>query len=80
MKTGIVILNYNDYETTKEMINNIKNYKSLDHIIIVDNNSGDGREVKYELDKPDDSESTFDQFLQEYVEPEKTDVVLPDAE
>lgn len=42
MKTGIVILNYNDYETTKEMITNIKNYKSLDHIIIVDNNSDDG--------------------------------------
>lgn len=42
MKTGIVILNYNDYETTKEMITNIKNYKSLDYIIIVDNNSDDG--------------------------------------
>ena len=36
--------------------------------------------VKYELDKPKDSESTFSQYLQEYVEPEKTDAVLPDGE
>lgn len=42
MKTGIVILNYNDYETSKEMIQNIKNYKSLDYIVIVDNKSSDG--------------------------------------
>ena len=42
--------------------------------------SNDGREVKYELDKPDDSGSTFSQVLQEYVEPEETDVVLPDSE
>ena len=41
MKTAIVILNYNDYETTKDMINQIKNYKSLNHILIVDNNSTD---------------------------------------
>ena len=40
----------------------------------------DGREVKYELDKPEDSGSTFSQVLQEYVEPEETDVVLPDSE
>ncbi len=42
--------------------------------------SNDGREVKYELDKPDDSGSTFSQVLQEYVEPEETEVVLPDSE
>lgn len=41
MKTGIVILNYNDYETTKEMISNIKKFKSLDVIIVVDNHSTD---------------------------------------
>ena len=41
MKTGIVILNYNDYESTKKMIDKIKNYKSLNHIVIVDNNSSD---------------------------------------
>ena len=43
----------------------------------VDNNN---REVKYELDKPKDSESTFSQYLQEYIEDEDTEVVLPDTE
>ena len=42
--------------------------------------TNDGREVKYELDKPEDSGSTFSQVLQEYVEPEETEVVLPDSE
>lgn len=41
MKTAIIILNYNDYKTTIDMINQIKDYKVLDHIIIVDNNSTD---------------------------------------
>lgn len=48
--------------------------------IELDDTTNDGREVKYELDKPKDSESTFSQYLQEYVEPEETDVVLPDGE
>ena len=41
MKTAVVILNYNDYETTKDMIEQIKNYKCLNHILIVDNKSTD---------------------------------------
>ncbi len=41
MSTAIIILNYNDSTTTLEMINQIKNYKILDHIIIVDNCSTD---------------------------------------
>ena len=41
-KVGIVILNYNDYETTKKYIDNIKDYKSINEIVIVDNNSTDG--------------------------------------
>ena len=40
----------------------------------------DSREVKYELDKPKDSESTFSQVLQEVVEEEQAEVVLPDVE
>ena len=44
-KIGMVILNYNDYETTFDMINQIKDYKVLDHIIIVDNHSTD---LKYD--------------------------------
>lgn len=54
MKTGIVILNYNDYETTKEMLNTIKNYKSLDIIVVVDNHSTDrsfSKLKKYESKK-----------------------------
>ena len=61
------------------ILNSIKYNDTLIKLEL-DNTSSDGREVKYELEKPDDSESTFDQFLQEYVEPEETDVVLPDAE
>ncbi|MCR4581747.1 MAG: glycosyltransferase family 2 protein [Bacilli bacterium] len=41
-KIGIVILNYNDHETTSVMIEQIKDYKILDEIVIVDNNSTDG--------------------------------------
>ena len=41
MKTAIVIVNYNDYETTKDFLKSIKNYKILDLIVVVDNNSTD---------------------------------------
>lgn len=37
MKTGIILLNYNDIENTKKMIDQIKNYKALSKIIVVDN-------------------------------------------
>ena len=40
-KIGIVIVNYNDYETTKRLIENIKDYKCLEEIVVVDNNSTD---------------------------------------
>ena len=48
--------------------------------IELDKTASEGREITYELDKPDSSESTFSQFLQEYVEPEEEQVVLPDVE
>lgn len=41
MKTGIVILNYNDSKTTIDLLNRIKNYDMLDEIVVVDNNSTD---------------------------------------
>ena len=41
MKTGIIILNYNDYETTYDMLNRIKNFKEIDIIVVVDNMSLD---------------------------------------
>ncbi len=40
-KIGIVILNYNDYEETRKYVNSIKRYRSLNEVIIVDNNSTD---------------------------------------
>ena len=52
--TGIVILNYNDSKTTSEMLDKIKSYKILNHIVVVDNNSSDNSlEVlkKYKSDK-----------------------------
>ena len=41
MRTAMIVLNYNDYETTMKFIENIINYKSIEKIIIVDNNSTD---------------------------------------
>lgn len=41
MKNGIVILNYNDSENTSLILEDIKKYKVLDKIIIVDNKSTD---------------------------------------
>ena len=41
MKNGIVIVNYNDYKTTKRLIDNIRDYKIFDKIVIVDNKSSD---------------------------------------
>lgn len=41
MKNAMIILNYNDFGTTKDYLKMIKDYKSLDCIIVVDNNSSD---------------------------------------
>ena len=41
MKNAIIILNYNDWENTKLLVQDIKKYKTLDYIIIVDNKSTD---------------------------------------
>ncbi len=41
MKAGIIILNYNDYENTIKMLNQIKDYSCLNKIIVVDNCSTD---------------------------------------
>ena len=40
-KIGIVIVNYNDFDTTAHLLDNIKNYKCLSEIVVVDNNSTD---------------------------------------
>ena len=38
---GMVIVNYNDYETTKRLLDNVKEYKVLKEIVVVDNKSTD---------------------------------------
>lgn len=45
-KLGIVIVNYNDYKMTINLLNNIKDYKCLNSIVVVDNCSTD-ESVKY---------------------------------
>lgn len=37
LRVGIVILNYNDYLSTLQLLNTISMYKSIDHIVVVDN-------------------------------------------
>lgn len=41
-KIGMIVLNYNDSQTVEEYYHLIKDYQSLDHIVIVDNRSPDG--------------------------------------
>ncbi len=36
---GLVVLNYKDYETTIELLNNIKDFREIDYIAVVDNMS-----------------------------------------
>ena len=40
-KLGMVIINYNDYSTTKKLLENIVDYSCLDKIVVVDNCSTD---------------------------------------
>ncbi len=42
MKCGFVILNYNDYQETIQLINCISKYDSINHIVVVDNRSPNG--------------------------------------
>ncbi|MCR5405048.1 MAG: glycosyltransferase family 2 protein [Butyrivibrio sp.] len=41
MKTGLVVLNYNDSETVIEFLDKIKEYNTIDSIVVVDNCSTD---------------------------------------
>lgn len=40
--TSLVILNYNDAESTRRLVSKIENYNTINHIIVVDNHSSDG--------------------------------------
>ena len=54
MKTVLIILNYNDYETTSKLVNQVKNYSFPDHIVVVDNMSSDDSFMQ--LKKMEDTE------------------------
>lgn len=41
MNTALIILNYNDGERTMDLVNKVRTYSVLDHIVIVDNASTD---------------------------------------
>ena len=41
MKNILLLVNYNDYDNTIHLVENVKNYKIIDKIVIVDNNSKD---------------------------------------
>ena len=40
-KLIFIIINYNDYSKTKRLLDNVKDYKVIDHIYIIDNHSTD---------------------------------------
>lgn len=50
-KIGFIIINYNDFKTTNKLINNIKDYKIIDEIVVVDNNSKDNSKKELEKNK-----------------------------
>ena len=60
------------------IIQNSISYNDTLIALELESNAHDGRELKYELKKPKDSESTFSDYLQEYVAEESEDVELPD--
>ncbi len=57
-----------------------KSIKYNDGLITMElaNGNNEGRELKYQLDKPKDATSTFSDKLQEYVPDEEPEVELPD--
>lgn len=57
MKTGIVLVNYNDYKLTQKFIDQIIYYKNIDQIVVVDNASTDDSYIQ--LKKNKDSKITI---------------------
>ncbi len=87
---GVVVYNYSKIEFYADkdelpiILANaliiVKSVKFNDNLIKMelDSDVSDGRELKYELDSPKDSESTFSDYLQEFVPKEETKVELPE--
>ncbi len=76
---------YSDLKDLPDILANVliiqKSIKYNDSLIAMklDNDANEGREVKYQLDSPKDSKSTFSDYLQEYVPDEEEEVELPDG-
>ena len=76
---------YSDLRDLPDILANVliiqKSIKYNDSLIAMKLNDTayEGREVKYQLDSPKDSESTFSDYLQEYVPDEVEEVELPDG-
>ena len=58
-----------------------KSIKYNDNLIRIEleDNVTDGREITYELDSPSKTETSFSDYLQEYVAEEESEIVLPDG-
>lgn len=50
---ALLIVNYNDYDSTIKLINNVIDYKILDKILVVDNNSTDNSYIRLKKIKKD---------------------------
>lgn len=61
MKNCVLILNYNDYNSTKKLVDNLSAEKMFDYIVVVDNNS------------TDDSYEKLLEFHNDYIHIIKTD-------
>ena len=48
MKTGMIIVHYNDLGSITSLINNIKDYNTIDKVVIVDNNSNISNKINGE--------------------------------
>lgn len=74
---------YSDYDKLSVILANaliIQNSIKYNDALIsleLESNINDGREIKYQLEGPKESESKFSQYLQEYVAEEDVEVVLP---
>ena len=68
----------NENITLSTIILNSIEYNDLVIEKILDGELGEFSEFNYELEKPEDASSNFSQILEEYVQKEETDKILPD--
>lgn len=74
MKTAFLVINYNDYKTTIELLQNIIKFKTIDKMLIVDNNSTDNsfNEIQKFIKENTLKNTSKNSFKKEFVEIIKT--------